>query len=113
MAETYRNLSQLNPDPDTLTELLAVTGNSEVVLSVVCICNTTGTEITFRLAHVKGGANADADRAQYLYYDLPLAANDTFEAMKGLTVGSGDKLFARASAANVAFNVYGARVTPS
>ena len=42
-----------------------------------------------------------------LYYDLPLAANDTFAATLGVTLGTTDKVRVYASTANLSFNLFG------
>lgn len=50
--------------------------------------------------------NAD-DPSQYLYYDLPLDANDTFIATIGLTLANSDVIRVQAASNGIAFNFFG------
>lgn len=114
MTDNILNLAQVTPAAATLTDLL-IPGTTTatylpVVVSSVVICNTNATDVTIRLAHAKDSAVDSI--VQYLYYDLPIAAKDTFIFTGGMTLEKIDTLRCYASSANVSFNVYGIKVAP-
>lgn len=109
MTDTLKNLGQLTPAAATLSTLYPVPGATVALVSTLVVCNTTTSGITFRFSHALAGA-ADTT-AQYLYWDQPLNAGDTFTATLGITAGATDVLRCRASAAGVAFNLYGDEVS--
>lgn len=109
MAETRKVLGQLNPAITTLSAIYTVPAATQAVVSSVTICNEGTTDATFRLSVAVAGA---ADNAkQYLYYDLPLTAKDTFIGTVGITLGAADVVRGYASTASVAFNVFGVEIT--
>jgi hypothetical protein len=109
MAETLKVLAQLSPSATTLTTLYAVPSSTSTVISSLIICNTTGSTVTFRVSLAPAAA-ADNIK-QYLYYDLPLLANDTFIATIGISLATTDLIRVYASATNVSFTATGVEVT--
>jgi hypothetical protein len=93
----------------TLTDVYTVPAATIATLSSVVFCNRGGTTTTVRLSIAAAGA-ADAPK-QYLYYDLPLPANDSFIATIGLTLATTDVLRAYAGNGNVSINAFGVAVT--
>src|SRR5512139_1977479 len=108
MAETRKVLGQAALAATTLTAVYTVPGATQAVVSTVVLCNRDVTDATVRLSvAVAGAAN---DSKQYLYYDLPLPANDTFCATLGIALGAADVIRAYASTANVSVNVFGVEI---
>ena len=109
MADTFRVLAQSTPSAATLTDIYAVPSATSAVVSSIIVCNRGTTETSFRLSIAVAGAS-DTNK-QYLYYDTPIAANDTFVATIGVSLGSADVIRAQAAAANLSFNVFGVEIT--
>lgn len=109
MAETVKNLGQVQPAVNSLENLYLVGAGLSAVLSSIVVCNREASPATFRLAHAVGGAT-DATK-QYLYYDEPIPGNRTFTITLGITLSVGDVLRARSSNGMVTFNVYGSEFT--
>lgn len=106
MAEKTKILAQaLSKSVETL--LYAAPANGSAVISTFVACNITGAAVTFNLSATQATATAPAS-ANYLYKSSPLSANVTLMATAGITLGPGEKLYARsASGGDVAFTVFG------
>jgi hypothetical protein len=109
MAETNKPLAQTNPSATTLTDSYTVPAATSAVVSSIVICNRGGTETSIRISVAVGGAAND--NKQYLYYDLPLPANDTFIATIGVTLAATDVIRVYAADAQVSFNIFGVEIT--
>jgi len=109
MANTLKTLSQTAPSATTLTDSYTVPGATQAVVSSVVVCNRSATATSFRISVAVAGA-ADATK-QYLYYDVPIAGNDTFVATIGVSLGAADVVRVYATLATLSFNVFGAEVT--
>ena len=109
MAETLGSLGQAALPATTLTSILTVGGSATAVLSSLVVCNRGGTATTLRVSHAIAGA-VDAV-GQYLYYDLPIPANDTFAASLGVTLAATDVIRAYAGNGNLSINLYGVSQT--
>ena len=109
MPTVYKVLGQSSPAATTETDLYTVPAATSAVASSVIICNRSSTLATFRISiAVGGGATANKD---YIYYDLPLGANDTFIATIGVTLAATDKVKVYASTTNLSFSLYGSELT--
>ncbi len=109
MATAYKVLGQANPSAATLTTAYTVPGATEAVISSLIICNRSATPTSFRIALIPGGgAVADED---YVYYDLPIAANDTFIATIGATLEAASLVRVYATLATLSFNFYGTEIS--
>lgn len=109
MAQTPKTLGQSAPGATTETDLYTVPSATAVVASSVVVCNRGGSATTFRVSvAVGGGATANKD---YLYYDVAIAANDTFAATLGITLAATDKVKVYAGNANLSFSLFGVEVT--
>lgn len=105
MTETAKVLAQVSPAATTLTTLYTVPSSTSTVVSSIIICNSNSSTVTFRVSVAVAGA---ADNVkQYLYYDLPLLANDTFIATIGCTLATTDVVRCYASSTNVSFQMFG------
>lgn len=102
MADKWGALAQSLPAATTLTAVYTVPNLKQATVEVV-ICNRGGAA-TVRLSHAINGA-ADAN-AQYLLYDLALAAGETKSTEK-ITVDDNDIIRGYSSSGNVVFNVNG------
>ena len=105
MAQTLKLLGQSAPSATTETDLYTVPSATTTVISSLVICNRS-TATTFRVYVADAGA-ATANK-QYLYYDTPIGANDTFIATIGITLEATDVLRVYAGSANLSFNAFGA-----
>ena len=108
MATTLKVLGQLVPASGTLSTLYTVPGATSVTVSSVTICNQ-GAATVVRLSFAVVGA-AD-DPKQYVYYDLPVAANDTFVATIGATLAAAGVVRCQSANGLVSFNAFGIEVT--
>ena len=109
MASTYKCLAQVTPSATTLTTLYTVPGATSTTVSSLVVCNTNATASSFRVS-VQIAAAADNTK-QYIYYDLPIQANDTFIATMGLTLAATDVIKVYAGATLLAFSVFGVEIT--
>lgn len=109
MTQTLKVLAQNTPSANTLTTLYTVPGSTSTTVSSLVVCNTNNTSVTFRVSVAIAGA-ADTI-SQYIYYDLTLAANDTFIFTGGLSLATTDLIRIYASNTNVSFAAYGVEVS--
>jgi hypothetical protein len=105
MSEIKKIIGQSAPSATTEATLYTVPDSKGAVISSLTVCNR-GAAATFRVS-VSYGGNATAN-TDYIYYDLPIAANETFIATIGVTVSNTDKIRVYASTANLTFQAYGA-----
>lgn len=109
MTDTFKTLGQVNPSATTLTTLYTVPSSTSTTISSIVICNQAITSGTFRVSvQVAAAAN---NAKQYLYYDTPLGANDTFIATIGITLATTDVVNVYASSASMSFSLFGVEVT--
>lgn len=91
MANKIVSLQQVLPLAGVLTDLYAIPATYFAINGSGVVCNTAGkggASDWFRISVAIGGA-AD-DKKQYIYYDLPLVATNTFAFTFGLTFRGGD-----------------------
>lgn len=106
MANTYKNIYRVNPSAASLTSSSAL--GAATIISTLTVCNRSATATSFRVAiSPTGAAVADED---YLYYDVPIAGNDTFAATLGIAVQSGGILRVYATLATLSFNFTGVEI---
>ena len=109
MATNYGIIAQSAPAATTNTDLYTVPGGTQFVGSTLYICNRGATATTFRVAlRPLGAVLADA---QYVAYDVLVAANDTTTITTGLTLDATDKITVYAGNANLSFNLSGAEIS--
>lgn len=100
-------LGQSIPAATTLATLY--TAPVSAVVSTLKACNRSSSPTTIRVSVAIAGA-ADTP-AQSVYYDLPLAANDTFSATEGWALAPTDVVRVYSGNGNVAFNIFGVETT--
>jgi hypothetical protein len=109
MAIAYKVLGQADPSAITETDLYTVPAATSAVASSITITNRNATIAYFRVSiAVSGAATSDKD---YLYYDLPIAGNDTFIATIGVTLADRDVVRVYASASKLTFQLFGSEIT--
>lgn len=107
--ETVKVLAQTNPSAATLTDSYTVPANTSTVVSSIVVANRSAVATSFRISVAPNGA-ADSNE-QYLYYDIPIAGNDTFVATIGVTLDAADVIRVRATLATLSFNTFGVEIT--
>ena len=107
MAEAQKILGQSSPSATTLTDVY--TAPSAAVVSSIVICNRGDADANVRVAVAVAGA-ADSSK-QYLYYDLPVFAKDTFIATIGATLATTDVVRVYSDLATVSFSLFGVEIT--
>lgn len=87
--------------------LYVVPAGTKSVIKSIFISNRTNASISIRLSFAING-EALADK-QYIYYDLPITANDTFlvEPQDGIEMGADDIIRSRASASGISITLNG------
>lgn len=105
MSDSIKVLGQLSPAATTLSTLYTVPAQVQTTVSSLVVCNTGASTVTIRIAVAEAGATDNVK--QYLYYDYVLPAKDTLALVIGITLNETDQVKVRASATNVAFNLFG------
>lgn len=108
MTDTVKVLAQIQPAANTLTAAYTVPAGKTCTMSSLTVCNTNAFVSGFFVSVAVGGA-AD-NMAQYIYYSLPIIANDTFIATIGLTLATGDVVRVQALNTGLAFNFFGIEI---
>lgn len=105
MATSIKVLGQAKPGATTLTTLYTVPGATTATISTITVCNQSATPTSFRISvRIAGAADTPA---QYLYYDVAIAGNDTFAATVGLTLAATDVISVYNTLATCSFNLFG------
>lgn len=107
MASVYKILGQTVVTADTDTTLYSVPALTSAVVSSIVACNIGATERTFRIAV----RNAAIGNKNYLYYDVPIPANDTFVFTGGVTMEASSVITVRANHADVVFSAFGTELS--
>jgi hypothetical protein len=109
MANVYKILGQSSPSATTETVLYTVPSATSTICSSLSICNRGSVQTTFRISFSKAGAATSTK--DYIYYDVTLAANDTFISTIGVTLATTDVIRVYAGNANLSFQVYGTEIS--
>lgn len=91
--------------------LYTVPAGTSTVISSITVCNTgTGIE-TFKIRIQKSlPISLFANKADYLYYDLPIKSGDTFIATIGATLSQSDIIYVSSSSGAVQFMAFGSEI---
>jgi len=109
MPTVYKVLGQSSPTATTETALYTVPAATSAVASSVIVCNRSAVLSTFRISiAIAGATTAPKD---YIYYDLPIGANDTFIATIGVTLAATDEVRVYSSNTNLSFSLYGSEIS--
>ena len=109
MATVYRVLGQVSPASLIEDLLYAVPSSTSAIGSSIIIANRGTSVATFRVSIAVNGASTLPK--DYIYYDLPIGANDTFIATIGITLGDTDEVRVYASNTNLSFSLYGSEIS--
>lgn len=105
MATTYKNAQvQGTSSTGTYATLYNTGASTEAVISTILICNTSGTQATYRI-----GLDATAGTpgaSEWLVYDATVAANDTTALTLGITLGNSQYIRVSSSANTVTFSAF-------
>lgn len=105
MATTLKVLGQSAPAATTETTLYTVPASTSTVVSSLVVANRGAVADAFRVSvAVAGAATANKD---YLFYDIPIAANDTFIATIGITLATTDVVRVYAGTTALSFSLFG------
>lgn len=108
MAETRKVLGQSKPGAATLTAAYTVPAATQAVVSTIVVCNQ-GAATSYRLSVAIAGAADTA--AQYIAYDVAIAANTTHTYTIGVTLGAADVVRVYNTLATVSFGIFGVELT--
>lgn len=103
---TYKVLGQTAPAATNYTTALyTAPGGSSAIVSTITVANISASSDTFRIRVAV--ADAAVGNKQYLFYDVPIAANSSLTLTLGLTINSSDVIYAGSTGGNCAFNAFG------
>jgi hypothetical protein len=105
VAATMKILAQAYPSAATSTALYTVGAGKSAVISTIAVCNTTGSQLTFRIATVPSGGTLGS--ASYIAYDSKVTGNDTNFITVGITLEAGATIYVYNATQGVAYNLYG------
>jgi hypothetical protein len=108
MPKSYKILGQSLPSPNTFIDLYTVPAGNSAVISTLNICNTSASNVTFRVLARPAGATATT--SQYIVYDAALPGQDAIGLTLGMTLASTDKLTVFSFQGNVAFSLFGTEI---
>lgn len=112
MPTTYKILGQQDPAVNTPVDIYVTLAGTSAIVSSITVANRGTTLAQFRVAvHQGTGATLNKD---YLYYDVPIAGNDTFIATVGLTLAPTDRIRVEGrgtGGGNLSFQIFGSELT--
>ena len=104
----YKVLGNAKPAASTEQDLYSPDTDKRALSSTFTACNQGATDAKIRLSvTVAGGTTGGAD---YILYDLPLPANDTFAMSMGMTLGPLDVVRVYSDSADVSYLLFGQEV---
>jgi hypothetical protein len=112
MPTTYKRLGNSSPNANTYTQLYQVPVNTRAIISTISVCNRSSSARTYRIIQVDSGTTITSpNNADFIAFDVTVAANDTTTLTLGMVMDSQQKLGVYASAADVTFAAWGAEIT--
>lgn len=105
MPTALKVLGQVVPSAASLTTLYTVPALTTTICSSLVVSNSSATPTSFRVAVRPAGAAIDPKH--YLYYDVPIAGNDTFVASIGISLAQSDVVSVYSTLATCSFNLFG------
>lgn len=105
MSDLSNILAQLAAPASVETVLYTVPAQQKARILELIVCNRASSQGSFRVSiSALGGATANGD---FLYYDLPIPANDTFAAEIDVWLNTTDVIRVFASSASLTFTLIG------
>jgi len=109
MAKTYKILGQAAPVNNTYADLYVVPAGNSAVTSTLNVCNTTTSNVSFRvLARIAGAAGNTTSQA--IVWDAALPAQDALGLTLGMTLATTDKITVFSFQGNVTFTLFGTEI---
>jgi hypothetical protein len=108
MANTLKILGQTATTTNLVT-LYTVPALTQTTVSTLSATNTGSTDTAFYISVARAGATDSIE--QYLYYNLPILANDTFAATFGVTLNASDVIRVKSTNGAVSFSAFGIEKT--
>ena len=96
------------PTANTYFDLYTVPAANGAAISTLNVCNTTASNVTFRILVRPQGAAANVSQA--IVFDAPLPAQDAIGLTLGMTLGATDKVTVYSWHGNVAFSLFGTEI---
>lgn len=115
MPTTYKILGQVDTGTTNPAVLYTVPNApaTQTIVSSIVVANRSSVDIAgFRVSINPNGVGPSSE--QYLYYDVPIAQNDTFIATVGITMDSDDTITVEATglaAGDLSFQLFGSEIT--
>jgi hypothetical protein len=109
MATTFKILGQAMPTANTNLDIYTVPAGNNTIISTINVCNTTASNVSFRVfARIAGAAGNTT--AQAIVYDAALPAQDALGLSLGMTLAATDKITVYSFQGNVAFTIFGSEI---
>lgn len=105
MSVTRAIFAQKNPNAGVLTDFYTIPVATSATTSSLFICNKGSSPATFRVSVAQDGEPDNIK--QYIYYDIKVAANDTFTSKFDFPLAPGLVIRIMASNHNLIFNLFG------
>jgi hypothetical protein len=97
------------PTANTNQDLYTVPVSNSAVISTLNVCNTSASNVTFRVyARIAGAAGNTASQA--IVYDAALPAQDALGLTLGMTLAATDKITVYSWQGNVTFTLFGTEI---
>ena len=109
MPDALKILGQSSGSTGSNVDIYTVPALTSATVSTITVCNRGNTSTSFRVSVALGG-EVDATK-QYIYYDVPIDAYETFATTIGITLATSDIIRGYAANANLSFNIFGIEVT--
>jgi hypothetical protein len=109
MATTFKILGQAMPTANTNLDIYTVPAGNNTIISTINVCNTSTSNVTFRVfARIAGAAGNTTSQA--IVYDAALPAQDALGLSLGMTLAATDKITVYSFQGNVAFTIFGSEI---
>ena len=109
MATTFKILGQAMPTNATNYDIYTVPAGNSAIISTINVCNTTQSNVTFRVyARIAGAAGNTTSQA--IVYDAALPAQYALGLSLGMTLAATDKITVYSFQGNVTFTLFGSEV---
>lgn len=115
MPTTYKILGQVDSGVTNPAVIYTVPNSpaTQTIVSSIVVASRSSTDVAgFRVSINPNGVGPSLE--QYIYYDVPIAQNDTFIATVGITMDSNDTITVEATgvaSADISFQVFGSEIT--
>lgn len=109
MATAQKILGQAKPAAATDTDLYTVPASTGTITAALFACNQGASEALIRVWLAPGGAVTSLE--QYIYFDFPVPAKQTFLITSGIGLAATDVVRVRSSTPDVSFNINGPEIT--